>query len=527
MRTARIVDVSAGMRRLWEGLPKRSKEGGFRWDALCDADLENAEQELLRQTEASHSHFTSIWSTFLHWLDTNEIISAGIQWKEIDRTKRDRPDPKKVPRHEILQALADVYREHAVLPFHRLLICSLGLQQVAAFRMSELLLLPEDCWVEEIVNGRVRNGLRYWAEKTPNGSYKHAVRWLSPLGAELAAACLSEIRTLTESARKQARLLEREPDRVRIHLHREKLWLNRVETAAIFGMVPGSLAPLIRSGALRLKPRVTGYRQWSYRRHEIEHELLRRRPPLFTLQISGNKYQRLSETLLISFVYENDPQAGTSPLLVTSVKPSSLVGFIGGSAVTPSAFDLFNLHEKYGVHLRLHVHKMRHWLNTVANKSGMSAFQITLWMQRRSIAQTRLYLHDTREIAEIARNYVRGGNAIGPIADMYDRSAAPLKELRLEAVRDAHILESSLCTEQITRDGCDRGKLCEAECPKALWINGPETDRTALTRRKEGLTKALVSLKSRDGSGFVKRQSDIYRAAIKRLTNILAQLEMH
>jgi len=528
MRIGRMVDMGQGARRLWEGISKRRGAQAFSWDSLCAADLEAAEKLLLKHTPKSHSHFTSSWSCLLEWLISNELISDGLSWTSTNVVKREQSPSKQLPRHEILEALADIYRELAVSSFDRLLICTLGLQQVAGFRVSELLSLPEDCWVREVVNGRERFGIRYWLRKSRGGAFKHATRWLSPIGSELAWACLKEIRSLTSAARAQAKRLEREPDRVRIHKFRGKVWLTRAETAEVFGMVPGSLAPLLRSGALRLTPRKQGYRKWTYARKDIEAELLRRRPPLFTMQISGNKYQRLSESLLITFVYANDIQAGTCPLLVRTLPDSSLVAFIGGyESSTPSAFTRFKLHEKYGGKLRLRVHQLRHWLNTIANKSGMSAFQVTLWMQRKSIKETRLYLHDTRDIAELTREYVRGGRAIGPIAEMYREVAADDGERRLDSVQEAHILEGSICAERITVESCDRGKLCEADCAKAVWINGPETSLAVLERRRTGLKNAIEAIRQsrENGQRVVMRQIDIYKGAITRLSAIINQLE--
>jgi len=152
------------------------------------------------------------WGALLAWIQSNEILGDGFEWQASSRIRYDalanpNEKPKRLPNRLVLEALAQIYTKHAVSPDDRLVICALGLLLIGGFRISELCTLPLNCLVTERKKGRTDFGIRYWNCKTPDGAYKHAVRWLSPIGSELAKVCLRELRALTRNARRQAIIL--------------------------------------------------------------------------------------------------------------------------------------------------------------------------------------------------------------------------------------------------------------------------------------------------------------------------------
>jgi hypothetical protein len=519
-RPANMVSYAQSAKFLWHAIAGRCTGAQFRWDSLTDEDFVAAEKYVKKRSPKSLRHFATGWSGLLKWLLANEIVSDSLEWKFSGTGKPIERKKSRFPNREILEALGLIYQSGTGSSFHRLLICALGIALVAGFRMSELLTLPTDCWVIETVKGVERYGLRFWLRKSPRGEYKYAIRWLSPLGAELARLCLDEILVVTSRARAQAQKLERTPDQVPVPEIGNKEWLTPDEAAAVFGIVRGSMAPLIRNGHMRLKPREIGYRKWMYSAKEIRAELLRRRPPLYTMQISGKHFQQLSETLLISFVDEGDPWAGTSPHLVRSLPASCIEAFLGAHPKTMSAFERHGTNDAFGNPLRMHLHQMRHWLNTVAYKAGMSAFQITLWMQRMTISQSRLYLHDPAEVADLSQNMVRAGRAIGALASEVAKLTDAEAESRLRLVKEAQVVDSCVCLERISVSKCLRGKMCEI-CDKALWIIGSETDSNTLDRRTRGFELGLESIAAIEAEvQVVGRLRDNYRACIKKIKHI-------
>jgi hypothetical protein len=501
-----LVYLAGNIRVLWRALRHRSpdKTADFQWDSLTEDDMRKAASWTDARHPRSASSRQSSWSVLIGFLRDNEILPDGFEFTGKQRIDPSHPDERrrrqeKVPSREVLEALAEIYRYHASSQIDRLIICALGLLLVCGFRVSELLTLPEDCLVRQKVNGRDRYGIRYWNRKTKDGAYKHATRWLSPLGAEFAAKCLDEIKSLTVEARNQARVLESDPKRVRIPWFGTRQELTRKETAYALSLNIMSLAPLIRNGYLKLKPIVRGYRKWSFRRADVERELLRRRPALNSLHISGKQYQPLSKTLLITFFYESDPQATTSRLLVRPLLYTSIALFLGGlEPKSASAFTRFGLNRPGDDPLKLRPHMVRHWLNTVANKSGMSAFQITLWMGRSNVLQTKLYLHEGADIADLSRELLKSGRLVGKHAREFART--PNKGEYLQLIRRAHVTHTGLCAETLLRD-CKGNKNCDLGCSSFLAIKGDATALPRLNLRRSNYREALNIYRSIQKTG--------------------------
>lgn len=508
-------------RELWRALktvPLFKKK--FTWDRLTPQQLTEAAKRMEERIPKSAGLYESAWLNLVRWLESNEVLSDGFDWKPSalnvyhhSRAGIERR-AKKIPRPKVLSALAEIYRVHAVSRIDRLLICALGILLTCGFRLSELLALPLDCLVHDVQRGKHRWGIRYWRRKTKNGAYVHAIRWLSPLGAELAKACLKEILKITKPAREQARRLEANPDRVNIPYFGRRTLLTRHEAARALGLNVMSIPPLIRNDYLKIKPVVKGYRKWYFYRSDVERELLRRRPPLRTFHISGRKYQKLSETLLIIFVNETDPHVVKSPLLVRDLSASAVNSFIGANeGNTPSAFSRFGLHDPFAsdegdLPLRLHTHMVRHWLNTVANKAGMSAFQITLWMGRDSILQTKLYLHPSSEIAEIAREGIKDGSVVGIRSSQYAALDVAQRSAYLRLINHGHKTSNGFCLEDIKKHECLSHKNCGTTCSFFLAVVGDRDALPALAERRRATNAALLRIDSevKRGRKIVGRQ---------------------
>jgi hypothetical protein len=137
---------------------------------------------------------------------------------------------------------------------------------------------------------------------------------------------------------------------------------------------------------------------------------------------------------------------------------------------------------------------LRHWLNTLANKSGMSAFQITMWMQRADPQQTALYLHDAADLAELTRERILLDQMWGTRVHELEQLPEDERRAHLEAtLTSAHAMREGTCTANFQVDSCDVAKSCAAECRFYLRTHGSQSERAALT----GQLSALLALRAR------------------------------
>jgi hypothetical protein len=494
--SSKANSVVGGARALWSVLLREAIDPQrFRWTAVTQPVLELVERHLLDVLGVKHNSaviYLAALDNFLDWLRQEGVLPAGVELKRALRLQTPRslsPEDRKAREErmvtrEILTQLADVYTT-ATEERDRLLICAIGLLLVAGFRLGELVILPVDGLEKEIVNGRDKWYIRYWQKKSGKGKYlEENKRWLSPMAAELAQRLWSELRERTEAARRAARALEGDPTRVRIAwVPEETGWLSASDLGRAFGWSTrqGRNVALGEAGiesftASEAGLPKAGRHEKFWRRDEIEALLLARRGPLITNITGAKKKQHLSETLLIHFEQFMDPRKPASEVLVRALSRKTIEDFlIGGKNVSPLSADL-----------RARSHGFRHWLNTVANKAGMSAFLISVWMQRANIEHTLFYLHDPLDVAEMARERLRDGQLRGAGAARIYGLDPEARERQIDSIQMAHAAATVICGLDLTHAECPEEKLCEL-CPHGFYDPENASMRQALSARLQAL----------------------------------------
>jgi integrase len=267
----------ATARILWEAILAR--RGGdpvaFRWQSLSEEDLSQAEL-LMRVHWAESTTYKRMMSllVFTRFLASRNLcrpIYYTAQTPRVEdfnrhtiagqQARRDR-----LPSEAVLNGLADIYREHAVEPRDKLRAAALAILVVTGFRIGELLTLPLDCEVREKRGGQIRYGIRYYREKTRGGARLLAVRWLTPIGTELAQSAISQIRKITHAARQRAKVLEHSPHRMPIPGFHWGARMTRREVAHILGCNHLSVFNIPQDKLVRHRDRSGIY----YRAFEVE-----------------------------------------------------------------------------------------------------------------------------------------------------------------------------------------------------------------------------------------------------------------
>jgi len=267
---------SEAARMLWEAILVRrgGQPGDFRWESLSEEDLSQTELMIRSHWSASTTYRLIVsLLVFTRFLAARGICRSLYYTPQTPRVedfnrhtiagqqaRRDR-----LPTDAALEGLADIYRQHATEERDRLRAAALAILVVTGFRIGELLTLPVDCEVEEGRTGKPRYGLRYYKEKARGGEKMCAVRWLTPIGAQLARRAITEIRTVTEGARERARILEQTPHRVAVPGSHWAARMTSDEAARSLGLRKGTSVYCIPGDKL---PRHDGAKGFYYRAFE-------------------------------------------------------------------------------------------------------------------------------------------------------------------------------------------------------------------------------------------------------------------
>lgn len=489
------------VRLFWDVWLARHGGHDIVWAEISAADLDAAE-EFMRQRWALSKTNKAIGQllSFMNWLAAHGICHP-IHYTIQTPRQRDfnnhtlagqEARRARLPTQRALAGLADLYCQKNVLPSDRLRLAAAALLVVTGLRIGELLTMPLDCEVYEHRNGQSYYGLRYHREKVGSSLEVGAVRWLSPVQAELAQAAVTEIRQLTADPRAQAKVLEQHPDRVPILGHHEDEWLTKKQLSLALGLP--TQTPLPAVPGQQLPYRVAGQR-FLYRVGDVEKHLLAwRTDPLWTMQTGPTTYQMLSDTLLLAYRNFFHSRKATYSLLVEPLVYNHFKDFLAGRGQMPSVFQRFDICEADGSPCRLTTHQFRHWLNDLADKGGLPVELLTRWMGRSDARDTQDYRHATvdERLAWLKEN-IREGTVAGFMADVYHALPTVERDEFLNGqIQAVHVTPLGICVHDFAIEPCPYHLNCLRGCRHYLRTKGDERERTNLIRVQEITVHALA-----------------------------------
>lgn len=498
-RYRQIVHI---MRFLLSAIDTRLGGEEFRWHLVQLRDFEAAESLMISRPMSA----TVVSSAALYmrqfglWLSDNELCNE-IDWtpktpvpgRNRYRTEEGRALRRdRLPTRRAIEGLAQIYLQ-ATDSWDRLLICAMGIQLLCGFRTGELLTLPSDPIVDEDYRGRTYTCVRYWPLKA-RGGRQWATRRMSPLGAILLREIVTEILSITQDPREQAKRIRLASGRVEVpRPDFEPGLIARDDVAWAIGTTPANLATIRTRGASAIKIARRACNQKMgptlFHRASVEDFLTKEQGPLPTVFIPGGGLQHLDECLFVlprnlSFRGSATPCGALVDLLderqlrhfLCGLPPRPSGATPSRRAGVPSVFQRFNIFERPSLNsesvekIEFRPSMLRHFMNTISHRAGMSAFQITLWMNRASVAQTMPYLHDelyahsASEIGEVVREMVARGALSGPIQDTFNALPEDQRDAFLDTIEVANKLPDGICV--ITHlPNCPRDRACALDCP--------------------------------------------------------------
>ncbi len=498
-------------RHFWEVLLLRrnNRVKNFQWETLTLDDLCQAELIFLsNKAESGAYHRTIYLKKLVSFLESRQICPPLHFTLQIKRPESfnnsislERAGKiSKLPSQQALEGLAAVYQQHAQLPADRLRIAALALLVVTGFRIGELLTLPLDCEEVEVHRGKQRYGLRYYPEKSRRGALKLAVRWLTPIGEQLARKAVAEIRSITATFREQARRLEQHPSHVVFSGNQGEEKLPSKKVRQMLGMKHRVSLYLIPEQQL---PRYGSSRHFYYLASEVEAYLLAHRPSLWTLNRRDGTYQLLSKTLLIAPRWFFKPRIGVNTLLIGPVTYAQMSEFLVSS--TASVFKRFDIRETDGSLCRMTTHQFRHWLNDLAEKGGLPLDLQARWFGRENQRDSHAYHHATvEERVQWVKQGIRDRTIGGFLADVYFALPEEDRDVFLEGqVQAVHVTALGLCLHDFSLDPCPYHLNCLRGCREYLRTKENQQERNHLIqvekRTKQSLRMAEEAARTGNG----------------------------
>lgn len=368
----------------------------------------------------------SVFERLLNFVVENGMVDRDFEWKSPFRPEL--PDSlvgdefaarraAKLPSRETLEAVGAIFHR-ATDPRDVIVSSCIALLHCAPGRISECVTIQNRClvWLKND-DGTRDLSLRWYPVKRGRKGCKDVLKVMEPVALE----AVRRVRELTDEARRVARWYENNPDKLylpnRLARLRDREFLNSSELGELVGIdglnagkrlgltVEKTTTTVLgrrRSDGTRVsRPKVVNV----YRFKEVEAKILELLPPDFPWMDRENRL-KYSDALFVVLRGALTEEASTMPCMFMPVSSGAVVQQY--TIPDKNIFERFGFQNPDGSTMVMQSKQARHWLNTLAEKSGLSDLERDLWSGRMTARarngepaqtgrQSLAYLHNSTE----------------------------------------------------------------------------------------------------------------------------------
>lgn len=461
------------------------------------------------------------------FISEKRISKIPIDWKNSAKRpndaqrvgkKADDRRNEKMPSKRALEALPEIFFK-ATEPKDILITSIIAILFGAPNRIGEVLLLQEYCEViQKSSDGKEQYGLRWYPEK----GAEPMVKWIIPSMVDVVKKAINQIREQTKEARKVSKWYETNPKSLYLVEELEYLRLKKTITSKeasliLFG-IEDSRSIVSFYKTLGVKYNIENIKDDGYKRgprrralvlfDDFEKAIINLLPKDFPY-INKEKGFKYSETLLIQRLNEYNYQKST---LIPSIDYFS-IGFINDALGGRKGIFKFSIFEKFGYKepdgspIKVTTHQFRHYLNTLAQKGGVSQLDIAKWSGRKEINQNRAYDHVTAdEMLLLVQNAVGNEDMLmsqlSNIEGIKKKVVISRDEYAQLKVRTAHKTDFGVCIHDFSMMPCQLHMDC-LNCTEQVCIKGDKNSNERIRQRKIEVEEALEIAKKAQEEGHV------------------------
>ncbi|HWR14598.1 MAG TPA: hypothetical protein VN577_07200 [Terriglobales bacterium] len=465
------------------------------------------------------------------FLTENDFTAIPVRWrntlprpKDTQRVGKEFDERRaaKMPSEGALDALPQAFHL-AKQPTDVIVTSVTAILLGAPSRISEVLLLPENCEVTQQTEDDTRVLLRWWPSKGAPPMLKPVYSGMS----QVISDAISKLKAATAPAREIAYWYENNPGHLFLppgteHL-RNRTYLTTKEVAQIIGVDKGG--QWCRVQKIPWQP-VDGKKAVLFR--DVEDAVLRMLPQGFPV-LNKETGLRYSEALLVVRTNELHGTRTTYLCMVEPV-PTDFINDALGSKNDgrASMFDRLGLTEADGSKIKVTTHQFRHYLNTIAQMGGLSQLDIAKWSGRVDVRQNAAYDHvSTDEMLLMIRNAVGDSSLMfGPLGAVPDRRLIPRDEFAQLKVPTAHVTDLGYCIHDFTMSPCEDYRDC-INCEELVCIKGQCVKNAQVKRQLEETRELLGRAEAAQAEGQygADRWTVHQRETVERLEQLASILD--
>ncbi|ANY81330.1 hypothetical protein BB934_26475 [Microvirga ossetica] len=470
-------------------------------------------------------------STFLH--EKHLAANAPVDWKhglkwQVAKKRRlgeaaKAIREKKLPSDRALRALPTAF-QLAKSPQDIISTSVMALLSCAPSRVNEIFALAADCEVQPLSEGEQGYMLRWAGSK----GYPDFIKGIPAVMADVAKEAICRLRDQTDEARRIAGWYERYPDQ--LYLPEDCAGLRgKILTGADIEQIIGFTRPkegqlwAQRQGirATALVRGANGRTSRGFKFADIETAILSLLPRGFPLmdKATGLRY---SEALMIVRRREfGSRRQARWRCMFDAVSYDNIMKQFHTADGIFARLGLSNPDDP----ITLKTHQLRHYLNTLAQRGGLSEAEIAAWSGRADVRQNTVYDHRTPE--ERLEQGRRREKELANVRGQRIRVNPPVsREDGQKRATHGHATEIGFCEHDFASSPCSMFMEC-LHCTKHVCVKGHDPQHTKrVSLALESARRSLAEAEAAMAKEYFGAEEWVraHRGTIDRLEQLLAIL---
>lgn len=435
---------------------------------------------------------------------------------------------KMLPDQEVMSAIAEIFANDPKDPKDIFTACTFAMMMCAPSRISEVLELPVDCEVEELDSkGLLRYGWRFFSGK----GYEGDIKWIPTVMIPIAKEAVRRIHSLTEKSRKLARWVEKNPSQ--FYRHEGCPNVADDEPLTVFQACEclGVVSKTRRNCTTALGAMKLATHDGAQTLNRLWQVVMTRQPKGFPW-LSKEKRIKYSNALFCMNRNLLHDQRGISPVILWAPTVNVFNSDLSPrdslkSGSHKSIFDRYGYNSREGQRLHATSHQVRHLLNTIANRGGLSQDQIAKWSGRADSKQNRVYNHMSEfEMVAAAEALDTSLSLFGPKGEISQHIPITTQEFNLLERGPVHVTEFGVCIHDYVMSPCEKFRDC-INCQEHVCIKGENERLKRIKSRLEDVEKDLAESRDAMANGFMgaDRWGEHHEKTVVRLRQLVEILE--
>lgn len=342
-------------------------------------------------------------------------------------------------------------------------------------RVNEVLRLATDSEVlqQDPAQGRELYGLRWF----PSKGAAPQVKWVINSMAVVVQRAILNMRKISAPARRMAEWYDANPTKLflpdELEYLRQKEYLTKDELVEVLFDEPvARTVPDIWCDSNQVASYKVGGR-FCVRFDAVERVVLGMLPIGFPI---SDRDHGLRFSRMLFLVRRNELHSSRVTYRCMFMRLGTCdinVRLSGKSHLSKSIFEKHKFREPDGGYISTSTHKIRHYLNTMAQIGGMSQLDIALWSGRARVSENNGYDHvSDRDVLEMVRAAVgEPDRAKGPLARLRGAQLIDRRDFAKLKVPTAHTTDYGYCIHDFSLLPCQAHQDC-LNCDEHVCVKG-------------------------------------------------------